>query len=232
MKNVKVLKTILLAGLLTFGAPQMPRTEAAVPAYILEIIRQGVKKAIVAIDLKIQRMQNNTIWLQNAQKVLENALNKLKLSEIAEWGERQKELYGDYYEGLWKVKSVLSQYQKVRDIARMQGRLVSEYQQAWQIIVGSGNFSAKELRWMEKVYLGIMDRSIENLEQLTEAIQAFNLKMNDGERLALIDRVEKRVRFNLTDLMRFNERNLLINRQRSYAKGEIKTLNDIHHEKD
>ncbi|UCS92416.1 conjugal transfer protein TraI [Echinicola marina] len=228
MKWKKVLKIGLLAGLLCFGAPQMPRTDAAVPAYILEIIRQGVKKAIVAIDLKIQRLQNNTIWLQNAQKVLENTLNKLKLEEIAEWGERQKELYGDYYEGLWKVKSVLTQYQKVRDIAKMQGRLVSEYQKAWHVIVGSGHFSSEELRWMEKVYLGIMDHSVQNLEAVTGVINAFNLKMSDGERLEIINRVERKVRFNLNDLMRFNERNLLINRQRAYAKGEIKTLKDIH----
>ncbi|WP_229239707.1 conjugal transfer protein TraI [Echinicola soli] len=208
----------------------MPRSEAAVPAYILEIIRKGVKKAIVAIDLKIQRMQNNTIWLQNAQKVLENALNKLKLEEIAEWGERQKQLYGDYYEGLWKVKSTIAQYQKVRDIAEMQGRLVGEYQKAWQHITASGQFSAKELRWMEKVYLGILDHSVRNLEEVLDVVSAFNLKMNDGERLALIDRAEKKVRFNLNDLMRFNERNLLIARQRSYARGEIETLTDIHHE--
>ncbi|AGA80546.1 hypothetical protein Echvi_4362 [Echinicola vietnamensis DSM 17526] len=232
MRVPKGVKTVILAGLLLFGAPQMPRTEAAVPAYILEIIRKGVKKAIVAIDLKIQRMQNNTIWLQNAQKVLENTLNKLKLEEIAEWGERQKELYGDYYDGLWKVKSAIAQYQKVRDIARMQGRLVTEYQKAWRHITASGQFSASELRWMEKVYLGILDHSVRNLEQVLGVVSAFNMKMDDGERLALIDRVEKKVRFNLSDLMRFNERNLLIARQRSHAKGAVKTLKDIHDEND
>ncbi|GGF42645.1 conjugal transfer protein TraI [Echinicola rosea] len=228
MKLPNIWKAGLLAGLLFFGAPQMPRSEAAVPAYILEIIRKGVKKAIVAIDLKIQRMQNNTIWLQNAQQVLENALNKLKLEEIAEWGERQKELYGDYYDGLWKVKSTISQYQKVRDIAEKQGRLVSEYQKAWQHITASGQFSAEELRWMEKVYLGILDHSVRNLEEVLGVVSAFNLKMDDGERLARIDRTAKKVRFNLNDLMRFNERNLLIARQRSYAKGAIKTLKEIH----
>ncbi|GAB3659871.1 hypothetical protein GCM10028791_33490 [Echinicola sediminis] len=228
-RNIKI---GLLAGLLCFGAPQMPRTDAAVPAYVLEAIRKGVKKVIVAIDLKIQRLQNNTIWLQNAQKVLENSLNKLKLEEIAEWGERQKQLYGEYYEGLWKVKSVLTQYQKVRDIAHIQGRLVSEYQRAWSIIVTSGNFSPRELRWMEQVYLGILDHSVRNLEQVMEVINAFNLQMSDGERLEIIDRVEKKVKRNLHDLMRFNERNLLINKQRSYAKGEVNTLKDILHEKD
>ena len=45
---------------------------------ILEVIQAGIKKAIKAVDLKIQRLQNKTIWLQNAQKVLENKMSKLK----------------------------------------------------------------------------------------------------------------------------------------------------------
>ena len=64
---------------------------------VLEVIKAGVKKVIRAVDLKVQRLQNETIWLQNAQKVLENQLSKLKLTEIADWTERQKELYSDYY---------------------------------------------------------------------------------------------------------------------------------------
>ena len=34
------------------------------------IIKEGITKVIVAVDLKIQRLQNETIWLQNAQKTL------------------------------------------------------------------------------------------------------------------------------------------------------------------
>jgi transcriptional regulator len=55
-------------------------TEAQIP--VLEIIRQGIKKVIIAVDLKIQRLQNKTIWLQNAQKTIENAMSKLRLDEI------------------------------------------------------------------------------------------------------------------------------------------------------
>ncbi|RZJ37490.1 MAG: conjugal transfer protein TraI, partial [Chryseobacterium sp.] len=35
---------------------------------VLEVIKAGVKKVIKAVDLKVQRLQNETIWLQNAQK--------------------------------------------------------------------------------------------------------------------------------------------------------------------
>ena len=68
---------------------------------ITEVIRQGIVKVIRAIDLKIQRLQNETIWLQNAQKTLENTMSKLKLDEISDWVERQRKLYGDYFQELW-----------------------------------------------------------------------------------------------------------------------------------
>ena len=67
---------------------------------IAEIIRQGVKKAIIAVDLKIQRLQNKVIALQNVQKKLENTLSKVKLTEISDWIEKQRKLYDDYFPGI------------------------------------------------------------------------------------------------------------------------------------
>ena len=89
------------------------KTEAQIP--ILEIIQGGVKKVIKAVDLKIQRLQNKTIWLQNAEKTLENEMSKLKLKEISDWGLKQKELYANYFDELWKVKNALQTYQNVKD---------------------------------------------------------------------------------------------------------------------
>src|SRR4051812_41102799 len=89
------------------------KSEAQIP--VLEIIKQAVTKVIKAVDLKIQRLQNKTIWLQNAQKTLENKMQELKLGEISDWVERQRKLYSDYYEELWKVKTAIAYYQKVRD---------------------------------------------------------------------------------------------------------------------
>src|SRR5688500_12874179 len=74
---------------------------------ITEVIKAGIRKAIRAVDLKIQRLQNATIWLQNAQKTLENTMSKLKLDEISDWVERQRKLYADYFDELWRVKSAI-----------------------------------------------------------------------------------------------------------------------------
>jgi hypothetical protein len=109
------------------------KSEAQIP--VLEIIRQAVIKArLVAIDLKIQRLQNETIWLQNAQKTLENKMQELKLGEIGDWVEKQRKLYADYYDELWQVKTAISYYQKVKDIIQKQLQIAGEYKQASAVI--------------------------------------------------------------------------------------------------
>src|ERR1700744_3231545 len=61
------------------------------------VISSTVGKIIRAIDLEVQKAQNQTIWLQNAQKALENQLSQLKLSEISDWSQKQKNLFSQYY---------------------------------------------------------------------------------------------------------------------------------------
>ncbi len=106
----------------------------AVPVLtIAEVIKQAVIKAIKALDLKIQRLQNETIWLQNAQKVLENKLSELKLKEISEWTEKQRRLYDDYFQELWKVKNAISSFHRVKEIMKLQVKLTEEYQRAYEL---------------------------------------------------------------------------------------------------
>src|ERR1700691_3659973 len=57
----------------------------AQPAAIIAVIKEGITKVIKAVDLKIQRLQTQTIWLQNAQKEIENVMSKVKLDEISGW---------------------------------------------------------------------------------------------------------------------------------------------------
>ena len=96
MRTKKKIMLCLLC-LLLVSTPARPSTTAAVFP-IIGIIKAAVKKVIKAIDLRIQRLQNKTIWLQNAQKKIENTLSKLKLNEISDWTQKQRNLYQNYYE--------------------------------------------------------------------------------------------------------------------------------------
>src|SRR6187549_1993855 len=101
--------------LITFGLACSAIILSAHQSYgqipVLEIIKEGITKVIVAVDLKIQRLQNEVIWLQNAQKVLENKFTELKLSEISDWVEKQRAQYASYFDELWQIKQSLANFQ-------------------------------------------------------------------------------------------------------------------------
>jgi hypothetical protein len=122
------------------------KADAQIP--IADIIKAAVKKVIKAVDLKIQRLQNKTIWLQNAQKTLENKMSQLKLTEIKDWVQKQKKLYEDYFQELWKVKAAIANYKRVKDIIEQQLAMVSEYKGAWSLFRQDKNFTPEELDYM------------------------------------------------------------------------------------
>src|SRR5690349_10071919 len=118
------------------------------------IIQEGITKVIKAIDLKIQRLQNKTIWLQNAQKAVENTMSKLKLEEIATWVQKQKDLYQNYFDELWKVKDIITYFYKVREIEQLEVNMLKGYHQAVAAIGKDSHFTPKELSYMLQVYSG------------------------------------------------------------------------------
>src|SRR2546421_6495804 len=151
-------KLLMIAGifLCTQGNAQDP---------ISEVIKEGIKKVIRAVDLKIQRLQNKTIWLQNAQKTLENTMSKLKLDEITGWVEKQRKLYADYFDELWKIKTAITYYQRVKDILSRQVQMVREYKAAWAVFRQDKNFTPDELDYISHIYSGMMQESLKNIDQ-------------------------------------------------------------------
>ena len=201
------------------------QANAALP--IAEIIRQGVIRVIVAMDLKIQRMQNETIWLQQAQQQMENVLSKTKLEEIADWSERQKELYGDYYQGLWKVKSALTQYQRIREITSTQQKILESYQKTWNLLVREGQFSPGELELIQGKFGKILSQSIRNLDELTSLLQSYTAQVSDADRLERIHLMDSGMQRNYQNLVSLNMQLEGLNSQRKAWKLDTKTLDYI-----
>lgn len=232
MKNLKgiamkkYVKIITLAFCLSFTVMPVQKAEAQVA--ILEIIKAGIKKVIKAVDLKIQRLQNKTIWLQNAQKTLENTLSKLKLDEISDWTEKQKEQYRKYYEELAKVKAIISYYQRIRDITQKQVRLVEEYQRAWSLVRQDRHFTAEEIEYMALVYSGILEESLKSIDQISLIVKSFTTTMSDAKRLELINDAADQVDTNYSDLVQFNRQNMLLSLQRAKTAHEVEVVKKLY----
>ena len=202
------------------------KTEAQIP--ILEIIKQGIKKVIIAVDLKIQRLQNKTIWLQNAQKTLENTMSKLKLDEISDWVEKQRKLYADYFDELWKVKAALTYYHRVKEIIEGQVQMVGEYKVAWALFRQDKNFTADELDYIHNIYTGMFDESLKSIDQLFLVVNALATQMSDAKRLEIINTVSDNLEQQFMDLKDFNNQNKMISLQRASEKGEIEYVKKLY----
>ena len=211
--------TVLLTALPTGANAQLA---------IAEVIKAGIKKVVKAIDLKVQRLQNQTIWLQNAQKVIENQLSKLKLGEISEWTDRQRKLYSSYYDELVRVKSVISTYKRVRDLVGTQTAIVQEYNWASGLFKKDKHFSASELLHMEEIYEGILKESVKNLDQVFVVISSFKTQMSDAKRLELINEAAMKIEQNFSDLSAFNDQNIVLSIQRSKSILETKQLKEVY----
>jgi hypothetical protein len=193
-----------------------------------QVINATVGKVIRAIDLKVQRMQNQTIWLQNAQKALENQLSKLRLAEIAGWSDRQRQLYSNYYSELWQIKSYISYYQRIKDLTMKQVALVSAYKSAWSLFQQDKHFLPAELSRMQQVYSGILEVSVRNLDQIMLVVGANQTQMSDEQRLDLINKAGDHLDENYSDLQQFNNQNELLSLARSKDMNDMQTVKNLY----
>ncbi len=225
MKTKRKISLCLLC-LLLVSSPARPAAVVALP--IVGVITAVIKKVILAIDLRIQRLQNETIWLQNAHKKLENTLSKLKLGEISQWTQKQKDLYKNYYEELMKVKSIISYYQRIRDITQKQVQLVDEYERAWNLIRQDPHFNVAELEYMHKVYSGILNESLKNIDHIFLILDSFTIQMSDAKRLEIINTAADQIEGNYDDLRLFNRQNRQLSLQRAKTKHDVDAIKKFY----
>lgn len=192
------------------------------------IIKQGIKKVIEAADLKVQRIQNKTIWLQNAQKEMENILSKAKLGDISQWVQKQKDLYRDYFDELWKVKGAIALYHRVKEMGDKQIKMVTSYEQAYHLFKQDAHFTPDELDYMGKVYEGLINESLKNIDQLFLVINPGTTQMSDGERIDMINSAGAGIDKNYNDLQAFNNENRLLSLTRSKNKREIALVKRLY----
>jgi len=222
MKKMRRMKLWLLILVVTAIPSQQTH------AQIIEIIQEGVKKVIMAVDLQVQRMQNKTIWLQNAQREMENVLSQTKLTEISDWVQKQKDLYGDYFNELWQVKDAIEYFHKIEEITEKQVRLVGEYESAYSLFKQDDHFSTDEIEYMGKVYTGIIGESLKNLDQLFLVINSFTTQMADEKRMQIINDAGNAIDENYDDLKAFNNQNIMLSLQRSKDVNDMNVVKQLY----
>jgi hypothetical protein len=224
MKFYKIVLPVSMAVILT----ALPEQKVSAQFVVSAVLNNTVGKIIRAIDLEVQKAQNQTIWLQNAQRVVETQLNKLKLSQIAGVSKQQNDLFTTYYNDLSTVKTVITNYEQVKNITLRQEMLVKEYQSAWSLTQQDKHFTVSELSHISSVYTGILTQSVNNLDQLMALIKSFKTQMTDGKRMELINKTSKHIDQNYYDLKQFNNENIMLSLQRAQDENDIQSTKNLY----
>lgn len=223
----RIRKTFYIAAITTVVLVTAPTKEAHA-IDIVAIIKAAVVKVIKAVDLMIQRLQNETIALQNAAKVLENKLSQLKLKEIAQWTEKQREQYRKYFDELWKVRNTIASYKRVKMIVERQKAIVAEYKFTWHMVNQDKHFTRSEIDYMYRVYTGILNESVYNIDQVLLVINSFKMQMSDAKRLEIIDKAGDEIDQNYYDLKQFNNQNIQLSLSRAKDEHEIESIRKLY----
>ncbi|MFC0514655.1 conjugal transfer protein TraI [Mucilaginibacter angelicae] len=226
MKSIKTVTPILAWFIFSLTGI---RAKAQVP--VVNIATGLIKKVIVAIDLNVQRLQNQTIALQNAEQQLENSLHLNNLNGISGWLDKEKTLYAGYYQELSKVRRLIADYDAVKRIISRQSQLVGEYRQASALSHGDPHFSPAELKYMDNIYGGILQESLRNLDELLTIVSDQATQMDDAERLERIGQAAKAMQLNLDHLRQFNRQNAglsLLRAKDARDRASVRQLYGIH----
>ena len=148
--------------------------------------------------------------------------------EISAWVGKQRTLYKDYFEELQKVKSIISYYNRIKEITQKQVHLVEEYKHAFNLFKQDKHFSAEELSYMGKVYTGILDESVKNIDQILLVINSFSTQMSDAKRLEIINAAADQIDINYNDLKAFNQQGVLLSLQRSKEQIDAEAIKKLY----
>lgn len=217
---MKRIRATLVASLLVLLS-LIPATSNAQFTEIIEAV-------IEAIDVGVQKAQNAVIDLQNAEKEIENDLSQTQLGQIADWTQQQKDLYSNYFTELWKVKTVITDFRKITSIIASQAQLVSEYKTAYAQVKRDTHFTPNEVNYIYNVLTGIINESIQNIDQITKLLESFTVQMSDADRMRLIQHASDNIQREIGNLRAFNNQNAALSLQRATDQNDLNTIKQLY----
>lgn len=175
---------------------------------------------------EVQQLLLNVEKLSQFKKILQNMYDGYKVlhkgyTTIKDLSEGNFSLHKTFLDALLQVSPAVRNYKKVADIISLQIGLVKDYKAAFQRFKDDGAFTPEEIDYMSKVYQNLLNESLESIEELAMVITAGRLRMNDEERLAIIDKIYGGVEEQVLFLREFNSNTLLLSIQRGSEKAEI-----------
>ncbi|WP_413670112.1 TerB family tellurite resistance protein [Mucilaginibacter sp. Mucisp86] len=203
---------------------------------ILGIVIDTATVRAQSISDNIQMLVLDYEKLAGLKRVLQNMYNGYKIvskgyNSVKAVSQGNYSLQQGFIDGLMLVSPTVRKYPKVARIIEDQATIISEYKNALSAFRANGRFTTAELNYMSSVFSNLFDGCIQNLQALTMVTTDNSVRMNDHDRLQLIDGLYTDTQEQLGFLRSFNNkaRSLAIQRSgREVQQQQLKQLYQIN----
>lgn len=108
-----------------------------------------------------------------------NTINDIKHGDF--------DLHNNYFNSLKQVNSSIGDYDKVAGITNLQVQILQVDDATRKFVQDNDNIQATEKEYINKVFVNLLNKCIENLDELKTLTSNDSLSMKNDERLARID---------------------------------------------
>jgi len=182
-----------------------------------------------AQSAEVQQLALNVEKLAQLKQILADmkkgyAIASQGYGKIKDIAEGNFSLHQTFLDGLMAVSPHVRKYKRVADIIIYQHQIIREYKAASNRFGSGRRLSANELEYMTGFYWNLLDRSIQNLDELTMIVTSGKLRMSDDERLEAIDRLYFDMQDKLLVLRRFTQRVAAVDGRREQAQKNAEIM--------
>lgn len=134
----------------------------------------------------------------------------------------------DYFNSLKQVSPVVKNSPKVNEVLVYQHRIASDFQKFLGACRQDENLSAKEVHYIEVVYLNMLKELEVSIDELTMITTSGEAEMKDDERLLRLDKVHEDVIEKYVFTKDFMDGTRLLSLERAKEKKQIEGLRKIY----
>ncbi|WP_313258245.1 TerB family tellurite resistance protein [Sphingobacterium sp.] len=177
---------------------------------------------VVQLLLNVEKLaQFKTIFKQMKQgyNILQGGYRTVKDLSAGNFN-----LHKTFLDALLRVSPTVRRYHKVADIIQMQLNILETCRTFNRQLNKKNLFQDGELSYLVKIYQGLLDRSLNNLEELVMVLSDRALSMNDSERLHAIDGIHDEMQEMTIFLRKFSNDSKLLLLQRKKEVNDVRSI--------
>lgn len=183
---------------------------------------EEVQQLILNIE-KLAQFKQILADMKKGYTILNGGYNTIK-----NLSEGNFNLHQTFLDGLMQVSPTVKKYKKVAEIIRLQSTLIKEYKSAFGHFKGEKLLRPDEIDYLAGVYGGLVDKSLQQIDDLTMVLTAGKLRMSDDERITAIDRIYEDMQDKVDFLRSFNSQTSVLVLQRAKEQKDARSMGSIY----